>query len=86
MEDIKNYRKKPVVIQAIKWSGDNLDCIIKFCKGHSLDYDRVNGLFIYTLKGRMKAKVGDYIIRDVAGEFYPCKESIFHMTYEEVIT
>lgn len=52
------------------------------------EYERLvekNGLHIRTLEGEMKANVGDYIIKGVNGEFYPCKPDIFEKTYEELV-
>lgn len=83
------YRKKPVVINAIRWTGENTDEIIRFCN-NGKDAKLVNndyikdGLLIFTLEGDLFASVGDYIIRGVDGEFYPCKPLIFHQTYEKV--
>jgi hypothetical protein len=84
------YKKKPVVIEAIQWNGYNLEEIKKFT-GNNADvkYDDHNGeviadLFIHTLEGDMHASKGDYIIKGVHGEFYPCKPIIFMATYEEV--
>ena len=75
------YRKKPVIIEAVQWTGENLMEIREFA------HPKVrfqNSLFVDTLEGRMKADVGDYIIKGVAGEFYPCKPDIFLATYEPV--
>jgi hypothetical protein len=44
-----------------------------------------DGFKIFTLEGTMRADIGDYIIRGVEGEFYPCKPDIFKLTYEEVV-
>ena len=76
------YRKKPVVIEAIQWTGSNLKDVIEFLGGESW----MNGrdLIIKTLEGDLHASVGDFIIRGVAGEFYPCKPDIFEKTYEKV--
>ena len=76
------YRKKPVVIEAIQWTGSNLKDVIEFLGGESW----MNGrdLIIKTLEGELHASVGDFIIRGVAGEFYPCKPDIFEKTYEPV--
>lgn len=49
-----------------------------------VDYARKEGLKIHTLEGEMTASVGDYIIKGVNGEFYPCKPDIFHKTYEKI--
>ena len=77
------FRKKPVVIEAIKWTGDNYEEIANFL-GEARRLIPGNGLEIYTLEGIMSASIGDYIIKGVQGEFYPCKPDIFELTYEEV--
>jgi hypothetical protein len=89
---IKKYRKKPVVIEAIEWTGQNLREIIDFTGLHPSakhwtwdEYEsivRVQGLKIFTLEGEHMATVGDFIIKGVKGEFYPCKPDIFEQTYE----
>lgn len=73
------YRKKPVVIEAVQWTGENIKEITSFISEYSL---MGGDLSICTLEGDMMATVGDYIICGVSGEFYPCKESIFNKTYE----
>ena len=81
------YRKKPVVIDAVKWSGNNLNEILDFMKDKQPNYyedDEKKLLTIQTLEGNMIASVGDYIIKGVQGEFYPCKPDIFEQTYEVV--
>jgi hypothetical protein len=75
------YRKKPVEIDAIQWTGDNNIEIFKFC---NMSYINDQELRIQTLEGSMIASVGDYIIKGVKGEFYPCKPDIFKLTYEKV--
>ena len=79
---IKKYRKKPVVIEAIQWAGNNLSEIDNFI-GRTVD-NKETTLVIHTLEGDMEASIGDYIIKGVNGEFYPCKPDIFDKTYEEV--
>jgi hypothetical protein len=80
------YRKKPVVIQAVQWTGENNIEILNFChRCYITSSGKTKDLVISTLEGDMSALVGDYIIRGVKGEFYPCKEEIFHMTYENVV-
>ena len=76
------YRKKPVVIDAVQWDGENIDAIARFMKWRNFDYDKINGLIIRTLEGQHVASVGDFIIKGVHGEFYPCKPDIFEKTYE----
>ena len=77
------YRKKPVVIEAIQWNGRNEALIAEFVGGF-LRMDDTDILYIPTLEGEMAASVGDFIIRGVNGEFYPCKPDIFEKTYEAV--
>jgi hypothetical protein len=80
----KFYRKKPVVIQAKQWTGDNLTEMLGFCE-RCFSKGEANNLVVVTLEGDMTAAVGDYIIRGVKGEFYPIKELIFKQTYESVV-
>ena len=83
---IKKYRKKPVIIEAVQLQKDNIEECSKFMSvessGGAIDVfsDRIN---INTLEGIMHASFGDYIIKGVKGEFYPCKPDIFRETYEE---
>lgn len=80
------YRKKPVVINAVQWTGFNLDEILKFAyKTRRIRFaDNLQDLHIETLEGVMTANEGDWIIKGVAGEIYPCKPDIFEQTYESV--
>jgi hypothetical protein len=92
---IKQYRKKPVVIEAVQWDGTNMSEILMFAgeKAH-VDYldtawEVGKGpvyalLSVQTLEGGLTASIGDYIIKGVKGEFYPCKPDVFEATYEEV--
>jgi hypothetical protein len=87
---IKQYRKKPVVIEAIQWlrNPDGNTEQVKQFLGDSLDYvtesDSQASIVIKTLEGTIKASPYDYIIKGVAGEFYPCKPDVFRATYEDV--
>lgn len=82
------YRKKPVVIDAFRWMGfKDTTKLIEWAESHGVDWGRDwamrdNSIGISTLEGVMKAMPGDWIIRGVAGEFYPCKEEIFDASYE----
>ncbi|MDQ3580003.1 MAG: hypothetical protein M3443_20880 [Actinomycetota bacterium] len=85
------FRKKPVEIQAIQFTGEptNFDNVCTFLgeqqHGHREEEFGPNAhVLIYTLEGEMRASVGDWIIRGVKGEFYPCKPDIFAATYEPV--
>ena len=91
---VRKYRKKPVVVEAIQWTGDNLKEVIEFTGLHPSarkwtweEFEEVvkkKGLKIFTLEGVEKPRIGDYIIKGVEGEVYPCKASIFEKTYEVV--
>ena len=80
---IKQYRKKPVIIEALEWTGENQAELYQFVPAH-LRIEEEDGLQIVTLEGNHKANIGDFIIKGVKGEFYPCKPDIFAMTYDEV--
>ena len=85
------YRKKPIVVDAIRWDGgvEEATTIIDWVidgDGTARYHEAVNNvpeeIAIDTLEGTMSAQVGDWIIRGVKGEFYPCKPEIFEITYE----
>ena len=90
----KKYRKKPVVIEALQWTGENVDEMEKFlgCRladevdgvGYLIEYKQQLELMIRTLEGHHRANLGDFIIKGVKGESYPCKPDIFRATYEMV--
>jgi hypothetical protein len=80
------YRKIPVKIQAVQWTGENVHALKDFA-GDSITIEVSENRFVLhvnTLEGDMYAAPGSYIIRGVAGEFYPCKAEIFEQTYERV--
>ena len=83
----QKFRKKPVVIEAMLWDGTpNATFQIRTWaqeSGASIHCPGDETLLIETLEGTMTARPGDWIIRGVAGEFYPCKPDIFEQTYEE---
>lgn len=81
------FRKKPIIIDAIKWERTNIQEVIDFMGKESYDFDNENSLepekvIIHTLEGDITASPGDWIIRGVSGELYPCKPDIFQKTYE----
>ena len=93
------FRKKPVVVEAVRWTGLNVRDITAFCKplvelnadggepalyfvGRSRVEPHKNVVRIRTPEGVMTADAGDWVIRGVKGEFYPCKPDIFAATYE----
>lgn len=80
------YRKKPVVIEAVQWTGNNIAEVAEFmdtCKAFHINSSS-KSIIIETLEGAMTASKEDYIIKGVQGEFYPCKPDIFTSTYEKV--
>ena len=80
-------RKKPIEVEAIQWTGDNISELRNNFPdfiNNSWLVGKKPELFIYTLEGNMHASIGDYIIMGIDGEFYACKESIFNKTYEWV--
>lgn len=86
----KKYRKKPVVIEAVQFNGTK-ESVLEIlalqeqsCGVKVLRKDATGDLLIPTLEGTMRASVGDYIIRGVQGELYPCKSDIFEQTYDLV--
>ena len=87
----KKYVKKPTLIEAVQWKGTNLTEIRSFSRNVRCIYHEFVGaspvaaeLVIPTPKGEMHAKVGDYIIKNARGEFYPCAREVFEETYDEV--
>ena len=78
------YRKKPVVVEAVQWNGSNVSEISVFI-GTDVNARYVGDtVIIPTLEGDMTASKGDWIIRGVNGEYYPCKPDVFAKTYEPV--
>lgn len=79
------FRKKPVVIEAVQWTGD-MAPVIALVGSDLPTYGegRSGSLRIATLEGDMEVSPDDWIIRGVKGEFYPCKPDIFEATYEPV--
>lgn len=83
------FRKKPIEIEAVRWDGTAhaLVEIAKLCgtQMHKMVMNADHTWFeIDTLEGKMRASLGDWIIKGIAGEFYPCKPDIFEATYEPV--
>lgn len=91
------YRTKPVEIEAIQWTGLNLEEVKNFADD-SLIYAIIDSAWkagkdrprvvmkIKTLEGDMKVSEGDYIVKGLKGEFYPCKPDVFEMKYEPIST
>lgn len=94
MNTPKQYRKKPVVIEAMQYENNaSASAIINWANSHGTTIKywcgndescrlETHALRIPTLEGNMDASIGDFIIKGVNGEFYPCKPDIFEKTYE----
>ena len=81
------FRKKPVVIEAMQFTNATKDqCHNWVSCNRFADFDATGNptLIISTLEGDMTVSLGDWIIRGIKGEFYPCKDAIFTETYERV--
>ena len=78
------FRKKPIVIEAVQWTGKNIKEMFDFADWVISISDREKTIEIKTLEGTMMANKGDWIIKGVQDEFYPCKPDIFNITYELV--
>ncbi len=81
------YRKKPVVIEALQYgpySAPTVELLMFLTQSGREVSTCDDGIQIHTLEGIMTASVGDYIIKGISGEFYPCKPDIFHKTYDAV--
>jgi hypothetical protein len=96
---VAKWRKKPVVIEAVQFTGKNGHELIDFTDSYAQpgqppmvhigiepnrDYETVDVFYVETLEGQMVGNVGDWLIRGVKGEFYPCKPDIFEATYDPV--
>ena len=78
------YRKKPVVIEAVQFTGKNQCDVVAFTGDVAGVTSEDGDLMIVTLEGSLRASPGDWIIKGVKNEFYPCKPDIFEATYERV--
>ena len=86
MKGVRHFRKRPVTIEAMQLTDATsvLD-IEEWINSPTTGYQtNPPTIWIDTLEGRMTANAGDWIIKGVNGEFYPCKDSIFVKTYQEV--
>lgn len=84
------FRKRPVIIEAKQLTKDTIFDVIRWAHlgmppiANSIILESENGAVVITLEGNMHATWGDWIIKGVKGEFYPCKPDIFESTYEQV--
>lgn len=78
------YRKKPVIVDAVRWNSKNYFDVIRLIGRKDIRFFDDGSCIIPTLEGNVVAQKGDYIIKGVRGECYPCKADIFTETYELV--
>jgi len=78
------FKKRPVIIDAVQFTGENDAEVLEFLVKYKVPFEVVadHELVIHTLEGDMHVSRHDWIIKDVQGEFYPCKPDIFSATYE----
>lgn len=83
---IGQFVKKPIVVEAIQWTGKNEHEVMKFVGSHCCLVNKSDGkaLIINTLEGDHYASVNDWIVKGVKGEFYPVKPDIMEQTYTRV--
>jgi hypothetical protein len=79
----QKFRKKPIVIEALQYDGNNTGAILDFCQGAAM-FTAIDGLRIVTLEGLHHVSKNDWVIKGIANEYYPCKADIFERTYEKV--
>ena len=82
MNTFEKYRKRPIIIEAVQLTEDNKNSVFNDMGGNKYPVDE--GIKIGTLEGDMIARWGDYIIKGIEREFYPCKPDIFKQSYEKV--
>lgn len=79
----KRYRKKPVAIEAMQLTENNIEEVGDWISDHDINVGgTMRYVEIHTLEGVMRADIGDWVIKGVKGEFYPCKPDVFEATYE----
>lgn len=80
----KKYIKKPAEVEALQWTGKNYVDVCIFMGREALTSSDCSEIIIYTIEDVMKAGIGDYIIKNVDGDFCTCVESVFKEMYKEV--
>ena len=78
------YRKKPVVVEALQWTGNNTKEVLSFAWPYVEYRERYKDLLVCLEAGELCVEPGDYIVKGIDDKFYPCKPDIFAATYELV--
>jgi len=84
---MSKFRKRPIIIEAVQFTEETKNQVFNFvsCNRYPVwDSNDNPALCIQTLEGEMTANIGDWIIKGIKGEFYPCKDDIFRATYEAI--
>lgn len=82
---MSKYIKRPLVIEAIQWKGDLYKLVNEFVKlPPQISFYPLPSITIETPEGNMRCEVGDYIVKGIRGEFYPCKKDIFEESYTKI--
>ena len=84
---VLKFKKKPVEIEAMQFTDESKDCVRNWVRCNTAANFSPNGdpeLHIQTLEGVMVASLGDWVIKGIKGEYYPCKPDIFSATYEPI--
>jgi hypothetical protein len=82
------YRKKPIIVDAVRWTGSNWDEMEQLSRNCNKDCEIVvdnDGMSIVTMEGIMDINIGDWVIRGIDSELYPCKDDVFRKTYDRLI-
>ena len=78
------FRKRPVEVEAMQYTGKNVPALHEFCKDIRISGGIIGNLYVIALEGLMNVSEGDWIVKGVAGEFYPVRPDIFEQTYEVI--
>lgn len=84
------YRKRPVEVEALRLTADNLARVASWCGGHTektavpdtTPPEWTTSLVVWTPHGRVLAVAGDWVVRDLVGTFYPCTDEVFRLNHE----
>ncbi|WP_217589601.1 hypothetical protein [Lentibacillus saliphilus] len=80
---VRKYQPKKREIEAMEWTGKNFDELKEFLPSKDLDYNFLGRPVIKTLEGNMPVNEGDFIIKGIRGDYFPCKPEVFHQNYEQ---
>lgn len=77
------YVKKPIVVNALRYDGTNADYLRRALEADELiEVDDLGQAWVQTLEGRLRLRIGDWVVQGIAGEVYPVRDEIFARTYQ----